>query len=252
MTASAIPYFPDDAHSRTETRNNDSLFGARARQTSVARDVTEQSLSDEALFLKIQAKDMDALGLIYERYARLVFSICARIIKDSGEAQDLVHEVFLCLYRQAALFDPNKGTARSWLLQIAYHRCFDWKKHLKSRHGFGQPDGASRGIGFARESAVPDFAGQILWNPRMVAAFNQLTSEQQTSLRMYYLDGLTFQEIAEQLGCAKGNVKNHVYRGLAHLREILFQPAKANGLASQPNRTDSQFVKWITAQEHSR
>lgn len=251
MTASAIPYFPDDTRARADVRTNDSVFAVRFRQSPVAADVTPADINDETLFLRMRIKDMDSLGTLYERYAQLIFFICARILKDEGEAQDLVHEVFLYLYRQAHLFNPEKGSARSWLLQVTYHRCFDRKKHLKARHGFGQQNTAP-GIRSQQQDHTPDFAGQILWNPRMVAAFDQLSQEQQTSLRLYYLNGLTFQEIADQLGCAKGNVKNHVYRGLTRLREIIFPFGSGQGFAADAKRIAPELANLTAAQEESR
>src|SRR5207302_333735 len=106
--------------------------------------VAEAEISDEALILRLQEKDISALGLLYRRYARAVYSVCARIIRDSAEAEDLVHEVFLALYKRSASFDAQKGTAGSWLLQLTYHKCFDWRDYLRARHGFRQGNGEGK------------------------------------------------------------------------------------------------------------
>ncbi len=102
---------------------------------------TESEISDETLILRLQRKDVEALGLLYRRYARLVYSVCVRILRDSAEAEDLVHEVFLSLYRKCRSFDQRKGKARSWLLQLTYHKCFDWRDYLRARHGYGRGNG---------------------------------------------------------------------------------------------------------------
>src|SRR5712692_6332556 len=107
------------------------------------RLATESEISDEALILRLQRKDVEALGLLYRRYARLVYSVCVRILRDSAEAEDLVHEVFLCLYWKCKSFDPSKGAARSWLIQLTYSKCFDWRDYLRARHGRGQETDSS-------------------------------------------------------------------------------------------------------------
>src|SRR5207245_10262052 len=104
--------------------------------------------------LRRKGKDISAHGFLYGRDARAVYSVCARIIRDAAEAEDLVHEVFLALYKRCASFDANKGTARSWLLQLTYHKCFDWRDYLRARHGFQQ------GNGEGKQSAVSSELGE--------------------------------------------------------------------------------------------
>ncbi len=184
---------------------------------------TESEISDETLILRLQRKDVEALGLLYRRYARLVYSVCVRILRDSAEAEDLVHEVFLSLYRKCRSFDQRKGKARSWLLQLTYHKCFDWRDYLRARHGYGQGNGdADVPAALSELIEHRDPADQMIWNPRMKAALDSLSKEQRLTLKLYYFEGYTFQEIAEQMGHPYGNVKHHVYRGIEHLRRIVF------------------------------
>jgi len=180
--------------------------------------------SDEDLILRLQAKNVEALGLLYRRYARLVYSVCFRILRDASEAEDLVHDVFLCLYWKCKSFNPAKGAARSWLIQLTYSKCFDWRDYLKARHGRGQgtdPSAASVTDVSAHEHS-PDPAYFVLWNASMVAAFKSLSKEQQLALKLFYFKGYTFQEIAEQLGYSYGNAKHHVYRGIEKLRQAIY------------------------------
>lgn len=181
----------------------------------------EMEISDEALVLRLQEKDISGLGLLYRRYARLVYSLSSRIIRDPVEAEDLVHEVFLSLYRRCGSFDPAKGTVRSWLVQLTYHKCFDWRDYLKSRHGFqqGYRDGkephASLELTEDRESV------EQLIDIDLKDVLTRLPREQQLAFKLRAA-GYTFLEIAEKLGCTEGNAKNRVYRGMRRLRQILF------------------------------
>ena len=199
---------------------------------------TADHCNDEVLLLRLQDKDVQALGLLYRRYARLVYSVCARILRDSTEAEDLVHEVFLCLYRKCRSFDPAKGAARSWIMQLTYSKCFDWYDYLRTRHGYGQGNGDEQEFAIvSKESGRhEDPANLIVWNARMKEAFRSLSKEQQLTLILYYFQGYTFQEVAEKLGYSYGNVKHHVYRGIEQLRRIVLAGAANKSVAATRRR----------------
>jgi len=85
---------------------------------------------DGVMIARVQAGDEAALGILLDRYAPLVISLGSRILRDHGEAQELVQDVFLHVYRKCHLFDPKKGSFRSWLIQVASHRAFDRREYL--------------------------------------------------------------------------------------------------------------------------
>lgn len=230
MSSSAARYFPGifAKHNGNGTHNQVSNCVESLTPDSGAEIVKTED-TDEVLLLRLQKKDVGALGLLYRRYARLVYSVCARILRDSPDAEDLVHEVFLSLFRKCRSFDPAKGSARSWLLQLTYHKCFDWRDYLKARHGYREGNGeedprASQ----TRLTQDTDPAGLIIWTPRMKAAFRSLSKEQRLTLKLYYFKGCTFQEVAEELGYSYGNAKNHFYRGMERLRRIVFDKPTPN------------------------
>jgi RNA polymerase sigma-70 factor (ECF subfamily) len=221
----AARYFPGILAKRSGNgaHSEDSNRVGSLTSESGTEQIIEAEDTDEVLILRLQKKDVGALGLLYRRYARLIYSVCARILRDSAEAEDLVHEVFLCLYRKCSSFDPAKGSARSWLLQLTYHKCFDWRDYLKARHGYGQGSGEEDvPAGRLQLTQDSDPADLIVWTPRMKAAFRSLSKEEQLTLKLYYFKGCTFQEVAEELGYSYGNVKNHFYRGMDRLRRIVF------------------------------
>ncbi len=99
-------------------------------------DVSEHRIpSDEELMARLQSNDTNALEILFHRYARLVFRIARGVVRDSGEAEDVVQEAFFHLYKKSMLFDRSKGGAKNWIVQIALHRALDRKAHL-SRRGF--------------------------------------------------------------------------------------------------------------------
>jgi RNA polymerase sigma factor (sigma-70 family) len=103
------------------------------------------STSDEALMLCLQVGKQEALSSLFNRYSRLVRSISARILRDSAEAEDLVQDLFLFIQRKCGVFDSSKSSARSWIIQMAYHRAFERRRYLATRQLYSQA-GLQNGI----------------------------------------------------------------------------------------------------------
>jgi RNA polymerase sigma-70 factor (ECF subfamily) len=180
--------------------------------------------SDELLLIKTCAGDRDALALLFRRYAHLVRSVGQRILQDKPEADDLVQEVFLYIHRKSVLFDSSKGSARSWIIQVAYTQAFLRRRELKS-HGFYLSGIADRRLecdrsvddGAEYDRTVEGLFGRNGWKK----VVQDLTEDQRETFRLHFFEGHTFTEIAEKLGQSYANVRNHHYRGLEKLRRHL-------------------------------
>jgi RNA polymerase sigma-70 factor (ECF subfamily) len=188
-------------------------------------------VSDEALIARVQVDDRDALALLFRRYARSVRSVGQRILEDKAEADDLVQEVFLYIHRKSHLFDSSKGSARSWIFQIAYTQAFLRRRELKS-HGLyasGMTDKPFEIEPRTSSGADYDRTGEGLFGRNgWRGILGALTEEQRETLRLHFFEGYTFTEIAEKLGQSYANVRNHHYRGLEKLRKHLSEN-KLNG-----------------------
>jgi RNA polymerase sigma factor (sigma-70 family) len=93
------------------------------------------SPTDEALIERIRNGDDDeALRILFRRYARLVWCIAQRILRDRGEAEDVMQEVFLMIYQKAALFDPSKGPPRTLIVYMTYQSAYKRRRYLNGRH----------------------------------------------------------------------------------------------------------------------
>jgi RNA polymerase sigma-70 factor (ECF subfamily) len=79
--------------------------------------------SDLELVRHLLSGDHDAFAVIVDRYQRLVFSVAIRIVKDEGEAEEVVQIVFMDIFRKVEKFDPSRGTLKMWVLQYAFLRC---------------------------------------------------------------------------------------------------------------------------------
>ena len=89
--------------------------------------------SDEGLLSKVSQGDRDALALLFRRYAHPVRNVGQRVLRDKAEADDLVQEVFLYIHRKSALFDRTKGSAGSWIIQVAYTQALLRRRRLQSQ-----------------------------------------------------------------------------------------------------------------------
>jgi RNA polymerase sigma-70 factor (ECF subfamily) len=181
-----------------------------------SEDVCE--LSDNELMLYVSAGRHDALAILFDRYHHLVFSVALRVVRDPGEAEEVVQTVFLDIFRAAANFDPRKGILKVWVLQYAYHRALHRKRHLVSNQFYSWEQlEAAMDIGARR--ALP---GEL---PELVRLAEQLLQRlrprQRAVLEMTYYEGLTAQEIAGRLGESAHVVRHDLHRALAALRQEL-------------------------------
>jgi RNA polymerase sigma-70 factor (ECF subfamily) len=191
-----------------------------AKAAAVAPKTVEvRSPTDEELMSRLQSNDAKALELLFARYSRLVFGIAYRIVNNYSEAEEVVQESFFYVFQKSSLFDGVKGSAKGWIVQVAFSRARDRKAHL-ARHGFyvGTDIDALHdtlvGLGnVEREVGIRlDFL-------LLRSAFGELSAVQKKTLELFYFEGLEFREISDRLHEPLGNVRHHFYRGLDRLRK---------------------------------
>jgi RNA polymerase sigma-70 factor, ECF subfamily len=202
-------------------------FGSTAAKTDLVKPfepvTTEapQPQSDQFVIEQVRQGSREALAALFRRHCHAVHNIGRRILRDDGEADDLVQDVFLYIHRKACLFDSSKSSARSWIFQIAYTQALLRSRKLKrqSYYASGIPSRMSEtdprtSAGADYEHTVEGIFGQNGWRN----VLESLTEEQRETLRLHFFEGYTFPEIAEKLGQSYANVRNHHYRGLEKLR----------------------------------
>jgi len=188
---------------------------------------TLKTRSDEELMHILQGGSQDALSVLFERYYRLVFQTAAGIVRDRSEAEDVMQDVFLEIYRDAAKFDPKRGKLRTWLLQYAYHRSLNRRKYLATRGFYEHPEHPDLRDRIA-ESAVPTHYRNGLnthdWSTTIHKGMRTLKPKERQAIELVCYEGLLLREIAENLRDSLPNVRNHYYRGLKKLRGFLDVP----------------------------
>jgi RNA polymerase sigma-70 factor, ECF subfamily len=184
-----------------------------------------ETLSDEDLVAQLVAGKHDALTVLVGRYSGMVFSIARRALKDNGEAEETVQQVFLDIYKAANQFDRDKASFKTWLLQFAYHRAINRKKHLAAKGFYTTeelveellPIAVYLGAGQTLQLAAPEFRFLI------DQLLKTIQPRQRQTIEMTFFDGLTAEEISRQTGETPAVVRHNLYRGLSKLRTILLE-----------------------------
>ena len=173
-----------------------------AERPSVRTAVGSEFVTDEHLMSRLHQGDHEAIAALFRRYSSAIYRVGKKMLRDSGEADDLVQEVFLHVYRRSELFDPSKGPARSWILQIAYTQAFLRRRKLQSIGLYSSViaddlrDAESNSNLHAEyDETVEGLFGRSGWK-RIV---EDLTAVQRETLRLHFFEGYTFAEMAGKL-----------------------------------------------------
>ena len=180
------------------------------------------NLSDEDVIEQLRRGHPDALPILFDRFYRLVLRIATRILRDPGEAEDVMQDVFFELFNKAAQFDPAKGSAKTWILQYAYHRSLSRRQYLALRNFYDRRQISEREVS---ESSAADVSWRGLTAPEWRRVIEQglatLNQKQRKTIELACFQGLLLSEIAERTQESLPNVRHYYYRGLEGLRKFL-------------------------------
>lgn len=180
-------------------------------------------LEDVELAGELASGNHDALTVLFERHNAVVFRIARRMLRNDGEAEETVQQVFLDVYRAIGQFDSTKGSFKTWLMQFAYHRAINRREHLIARQFYGWQD---------LDELLPELhgctQGPLQQSPQELGyLINQLLSTikpiQRKVIEMTFFYGLTAEEIANATGETPSVVRHSLYRGLGKLRSAVLQ-----------------------------
>jgi len=179
----------------------------------------EQAQTTDVDLLKaIVRQDERALADLYDRYRVILFGLLVRILNSREEAEDVLQEVFLQVWRRAADFDENRGRPFTWLVTLARSRGIDRLRSLAARERVAQA-GAREPSEEVSDAVADAFRSEQ--RGLVTSALSQLPEEQKRALMLAYFDGLTQSEIATKLEAPLGTVKTRMRAGLIKLRELL-------------------------------
>ncbi|TAK68083.1 MAG: sigma-70 family RNA polymerase sigma factor [Actinomycetota bacterium] len=188
--------------------------GARS---SPLRSVPPPDPTLEDLLGRTARGDTAAYAAVFDRMAGKVHGVALRVVRDPGMAEDVAQEAFLDAWRQAASFDPRRGSGAAWLLTIAHRRAVD---RVRSEQGGSDRERRSMTATIEYDE-VADTVEDRLEAERVRRALVDLTDLQREAISLAYYGGYTQQQVSELLGVPLGTIKTRLRDGLIRLRDAL-------------------------------
>jgi RNA polymerase sigma-70 factor (ECF subfamily) len=173
----------------------------------------------EELLGRAARGDQLAFSALYDATASHVFGTVLRVVRDPAQSEEVTQEVYVDVWRQAARFDAELGSARTWILTMAHRRAVDRVRRVEAATEREQK-AASRTV--TREyDEVVETVERSLEAERVRRCLDTLTDIQRESVTLAYYNGYTYPEVAQLLGSPLGTVKTRMRDGLVRLRDCL-------------------------------
>jgi len=194
------------------------------RQVSACSpEASLQNPEDAVLMARLQKGDLQALEVLYDRYCGVILGVGSRLLRDAAEAEDLVQEVFLYLFRKSHVYSISKSSVASWLIQVAYARAFDRRKWLRRR---GRELQQSYEGTILAEPAAPgpnpeELAELSALRSYFMLVFESLTKRQRETIQLYFFEGYSLLEISQKVGDSFPSIRGLYARALERLRNRL-------------------------------
>jgi len=185
----------------------------------------EAAAADRAALARVVRGDHDALAEIYDRHARLLYSLALRIVRRPTDAEDVIQEVFSQVWRQAGRYDTSRGTVVGWLVTVARSRALD-----RLRRDRGEPPAADIEL-VSRDVVDPGTMVDLQLvdaeqAARVRAALEALPETQRVPLELAYYEGLSQTAIAARLETPLGTIKTRMRQALLRLRDALAEQGR--------------------------
>ncbi len=172
-----------------------------------------------AALARVAAGDRAALRIVYQDTSAKLFGVCLRILNDRSEAEDVLQDVYVTVWRKAAAFDPGRASPITWLVAIARNRAIDrLRASAVSRRM--EPIEAADAVSDPAPAAVErvELAQQ---HRRLAGCLEELEPRHSAAIRAAFLDGATYEELAARMSVPLGTMKSWIRRGLLKLRACL-------------------------------
>jgi RNA polymerase sigma-70 factor (ECF subfamily) len=197
--------------------------------TLMSTPATSAPIQDPDLIRKVAQKDKNAFSSLYDRYGQLALNLAWRILSERQEAEDVVQEAFLQIWREAVSYNPKRGTVSTWITTITRSRAID---KLSSRGARRIYDPASEDFQEVAErlpDRICDDLIIVFWCGRQA----DLSVEQRVAIEMAYYEGMSVTEIADALREPLGTIKPAFGAGCRGLKEMLGHDQKPNAMSHE-------------------
>jgi RNA polymerase sigma factor (sigma-70 family) len=166
---------------------------------------------------RLIAGEESALAECYDQYSSFVYRLALRVAGDRRAAEDVTQEVFAGLWESPVVFDPTRGSLRTWLGTLAHRRAVDFVRREEARRRRNERE-ASLAI---RAPDVEEIALALVIAERVRNALDTLPDEQRRAIRLAYFGGKTYREVAAVLGIPEGTAKSRLRLGLKRVAAAL-------------------------------
>ena len=179
-------------------------------------DLNRAQLS--AALARVASGDRGALEDVYKRTSAKLFGVILRILQDRAEAEDVLQEVYLTIWRKADSFDPAKASPVTWLATLARNRAIDRARSRALRPTAPEDDAML--VADAAPSAVDQL--EVSEQARQLeGCLSELPEDHAAAVRTAFFNGVTYEALAERLGLPLGTLKGWIRRSLMKLRLCL-------------------------------
>ena len=198
--------------------NREVPMGRTGRLRPVMSGDSEGRITADALLGRVARGDTEAFAQLYDQLSGAIFGLVRRILRDPAQSEEVTQEVLVDVWRRAAKYDADRGSATAWIMTIAHRRAVDRIRSEVAEQGRLRRAGSqapTAGVS-VQDDVIDDLDRQ-----RVRAALAGLTDLQRSSIELAYFGGLTQTEIAALLDVPLGTVKTRIRDGLIRLRDAL-------------------------------
>ncbi len=197
------PSNPVKTSSRTSDRDS-----TRGDETGVNR------VSDDLLLQRVKDKDQQAMAVIFDRYGGMVYSVALRVLKDPGQAEDLMQDILFQVWKQPNSFVSGRGSLGAWLAVVTRNRAVDVLRRRR-------PTDPVNEVVLVSNTNLASEVERNSMMEKVRIVLNGLPAEQQKSVEMAFFEGMTHAEIAARTGDPLGTVKTRIRAALMSVRKAI-------------------------------
>jgi RNA polymerase sigma-70 factor, ECF subfamily len=172
----------------------------------------------DGLLAQVAGGDQQAYEQLYDQLAGPVYGLIYQIVRDPAQSEEVSQEAMLEVWRNAARFDPGKGSATAWVMTIAHRRAVDRVRSAAATTAREQR-AADRAGPLADD--VADSVAASLVRDRVRRCLDGLTELQRESITLAYYGGYSYRQVAGMLGVALSTIKTRIRSGLLRMRDCL-------------------------------
>ncbi|NUP10106.1 MAG: sigma-70 family RNA polymerase sigma factor [Polyangiaceae bacterium] len=179
----------------------------------------ERDRADAAAIERIRNGDTAAVAVLYEHYGRTAFGLALKIVREEGEAEDVVHDAFVAIVHRVDQYHPARGTVAAWLVTTVRNLALDRARRRVRRANIVESE--------LKHEPMPEVASpeegltNVREHDRIRRAMAKLPQAQRETLEIAFFEGLSYPEIAERERVPLGTIKSRAARALHALRDAL-------------------------------